>query len=126
MVKKVVKSKVDTVGLAISLLKRYHKFIIEETTIVVEYEYKNLFKHALKDILELESFETTGRIYEYGDVCISYLKETTGLPKNVGKLELSDRVSILSACEHGLDLNVFDKELILKGRLKYEKGKEVD
>lgn len=63
-------------------------------------EIYDLFSFAIKNIYGLPSSERNYFIDVYGGDCISYLMKLKGVPKKISKLDINDRLAIVTMCKN--------------------------
>ena len=80
-------------------LKRYYKFLVNETTVRKSDDAQKLFLYSMKKIYGLDTTEFGDVISKYSDKCIEYLKDTPNTPKDKSRVSFEDRVRIVSVCE---------------------------
>lgn len=80
-------------------VKRYYKFLIEETNIKKSDDALGLFMYSIKKVYGLDTVEYSKAIDRYGKKCIKYLQETPDTPKNKKNVPFEDKVRLVSVCE---------------------------
>ena len=102
-------------------LKKYHKFLINNTDIESTEDAYSLFIYSMKKIYGLDTIEFSSCIMKYGEDCIKFIRETKDAPdaKDLNCMSFEDKVRVVSVCEgYAQAIGILSEEFISNSRVQ--------